>query len=494
MFRTMFRKVLVANRGEIACRVLRTLRDLGIASVAVYHVTDRHAPHVALAGERVELLHAVPASAYLDAGQLLAACAATGADALHPGYGFLSENAGFAEACGRAGVVFVGPSPEAMRLVGDKLSARALAARVGAPVSPVVTFERSETGGSALRGIDGDGRAAAALGFPLLIKAAAGGGGKGMRIVRGAGELAAQVALARGEAERYFGDPRVYAEPLIERPRHLEVQVLGDGRGGAIALGTRDCSVQRRHQKLIEEAPAYGVPPGLVDAALAIARAARYGNAGTVEFVVAPDGRYQFLEVNARLQVEHPVTELVTGCDLVAAQLRLAAGGALPDPPAVHGYAIECRICAEEPEHDFRPATGRIGVLRLPAGDGVRVDSGVAAGQEITAAYDSLLLKLIAHGSSRSQALDRMQRALAELVVLGVATNADYLARMIASEPFQRGDVHTQLVAEHPLPPAPAAPELAAAVQIAAALADPDVRRAAFAIPEPYASIGGFRN
>jgi propionyl-CoA carboxylase alpha chain/3-methylcrotonyl-CoA carboxylase alpha subunit/acetyl-CoA/propionyl-CoA carboxylase biotin carboxyl carrier protein len=210
--------------------------------------------------------------------------------------------------------------------------------------------------------------------------------------------------------------------------------------------------------------------------------------------VVAPDGRYQFLEVNARLQVEHPVTELVTGWDLVAAQLRIAAGGALPDPPVVRGCAIECRICAEEPEHDFRPATGRIGVLRLPSGDGVRVDSGVAAGQEVTAAYDSLLLKLVAHGSSRPQALDRMQRALAELVVLGVATNTDHLARLIASEPFQRGDVHTQLIADHPLPPSPAAPELAAAVQIAAALADPEVRRAAFAIPEPYASIGGFRN
>jgi acetyl/propionyl-CoA carboxylase alpha subunit len=312
--------------------------------------------------------------------------------------------------------------------------------------------------------------------------------------VRGPGELAAQVALARGEAERYFGDPRVYAEPLVERPRHLEVQVLGDGRGGAIALGTRDCSVQRRHQKLIEEAPARNVPPGLVDAALAIARAARYGNAGTVEFVVAPDGRYQFLEVNARLQVEHPVTELVTGLDLVAAQLAIAAGEPLPDPPAERGCAIECRICAEEPDHDFRPATGRIGVLRLPAGDGVRVDGGVAEGQEITAAYDSLLVKLVAHGASRPHAIERMQRALADLVVLGVATTADYLARLIASEPFLRGDVHTELVATHPLPPAPPAPELAAAVAIAAALADPDVRRAAFAIPEPYASIGGFRN
>jgi propionyl-CoA carboxylase alpha chain/3-methylcrotonyl-CoA carboxylase alpha subunit/acetyl-CoA/propionyl-CoA carboxylase biotin carboxyl carrier protein len=477
----MFRKVLVANRGEIACRVVRTLRGLGVASVAVYHVTDRHAPHVALADERVELRHAVPASAYLDAAQLLAACAATGADALHPGYGFLSESAGFAEVCARAGVVFVGPSPEAIRLVGDKLSARALAARVGVPVSPAVTIE-------------GDGHGAAALGFPLLIKAAAGGGGKGMRVVRGPDELAAQVALARGEAQRYFGDPRLYAEPLIERPRHLEVQVLGDGRGGVIALGTRDCSVQRRHQKLIEEAPARGVPPGLVDAALAIARAARYGNAGTVEFVVAPDGRYQFLEVNARLQVEHPVTELVTGCDLVAAQLQIAAGGALPDPPALRGAAIECRICAEEPDHDFRPATGRIGLLRLPAGDGVRVDSGVAEGQEVTAAYDSLLLKLVAHGATRPEAMERMQRALAELVVLGVATNADHLARLIASEPFRRGNVHTQLIAEHPLPPPPPPPALAAAVEIAAVLADPDVRRSAFAIPEPHASIGGFRN
>jgi propionyl-CoA carboxylase alpha chain/3-methylcrotonyl-CoA carboxylase alpha subunit/acetyl-CoA/propionyl-CoA carboxylase biotin carboxyl carrier protein len=473
----MFRKVLVANRGEIACRVIRTLRRLGIASVAVYHFVDRDAPHVAMADERVELLGRVPASAYLDGAQVLAACAATGADALHPGYGFLSENADFAEACGRAGVAFVGPSPAAMRLLGDKIRSRELAAKAGAPVSRTIDLDD-----------------VAATDYPLLVKASAGGGGKGMKIVRSPGELAAQVALARSEAERYFGDGRVYVERLIERPRHVEVQVLGDGRGNVIALGTRDCSIQRRYQKIIEEAPAQNVSPQIVEAAIAIARAANYGNAGTVEFIVDPAGNFQFLEMNTRLQVEHPVTELVTGMELVEAQLRIAAGEPLPAAPITRGFAIECRICAEEPEHGFRPATGRVGILRLPRE--ARVDSGIREGSDVTAAFDSLLLKLVTVGESRAVAIARMQQALAELTILGVATNVDFLSRVIASEPFRAGVLHTGFIEEHAtaLAPPRIAPHLHAAVTAAVALGDAEFRRAAFETPEPYASIGGFRN
>jgi acetyl/propionyl-CoA carboxylase alpha subunit len=469
----MFKKVLVANRGEIACRVIRTLRNLNIASVAVYHFIDRDAPHVRAADQRVELHGAVPAGAYLDAAQVLAACKATGADALHPGYGFLSENATFAEACAQAGVGFVGPSPEAMRLLGDKLRSRELAVAAGAPVSQDVDLANPS-------------------GFPLLIKASAGGGGKGMKIVRTPGELAAQIALATSEAQRYFGDGRIYAERLIERPRHVEVQVLGDGRGNVIALGTRDCSIQRRYQKIIEEAPAANVPPGLIDAALAVARAAKYGNAGTVEFIVERDGRFQFLEINTRLQVEHPVTELVTGMELVAEQLKCAAGEPLPTAPSTVGHAIEVRICAEQPEHGFRPATGKIGVLRLPTR--ARVDSGIREGQEVTAAFDSLLLKVITHGTTRADAIAEMQVALGELTVLGVATNIDYLSRIFASEPFRAGDVHTGFVDDHPLPPTPITPHLHAAVTAAVALGDADFRRDAFEVPEPYGSMGGFRN
>ncbi len=479
----MFRKVLVANRGEIACRVIRTLRSLGIASVAVYHFLDRDAPHVLAADERVELRGQVPVGAYLDGAQVLAACRATGAEALHPGYGFLAENAEFAEACARAGVTFIGPSPAAMRMLGDKLRSRELAAAAGVPVSQGVVIGEGDP---------------SALGFPLLIKASAGGGGKGMKIVRAAAELDAQVALARSEAERYFGDPRVYAERLIERPRHIEVQVLGDGAGNCIPLGLRECSIQRRYQKIIEEAPAATTAlPGaaIIEAGLAIARAASYGNAGTVEFIVDPSGRFTFLEMNTRLQVEHPVTELVTGIELVEAQLRIAAGEPLPATPVLRGHAIECRICAEEPEHGFRPATGTIGVLRLPTGPGVRVDSGIREGQAVTAAFDSLLLKLVTTGATRTEAIARMHVALIDLVILGVPTNIDYLARIIETEAFQAGELHTGFLDEHAAVLAPTRnPALEAAATLAAELADPEVQRTLHGVPEPYASMGGFRN
>jgi propionyl-CoA carboxylase alpha chain/3-methylcrotonyl-CoA carboxylase alpha subunit/acetyl-CoA/propionyl-CoA carboxylase biotin carboxyl carrier protein len=489
----MFRKVLVANRGEIACRVLSTLRALGIPSVAVFHFVDRGAPHVAMADESVELTGSVPAAAYLDGAQVLEACRATGADALHPGYGFLSENAAFAEAVARAGVRFIGPPADVMRLMGDKIRSRELAASAGVPTSPSVVLD----------GTEGELERAEALGFPLLVKASAGGGGKGMKIARDASSLAASVALARSEAARYFGDGRVYAERLLERPRHIEVQVLGDGRGNVVHLGERECSIQRRYQKVIEESPASALPAALreriIEAGVSVARAARYENAGTVELIVSEDGSFYFLEMNTRLQVEHPVTEMVTGIELVQAQLRIAAEGALPftqEDVRWSGHAIECRVCAEEPERGFRPAIGRVGVLRLPRGEGVRVDSGVREGQAITPAFDSLLLKLIVHGQTRDEAASRMELALRELVLLGVPTNIDYLSRIIGNEAFRAGRLHTGFVEEHAaaLAPAAASGSDRVAVLAAAALGDDAFERAASDVPEPYASIGAYRN
>lgn len=480
----MVRKVVVANRGEIACRVLATLRRLGIPSVALYHFVDRAAPHVALADETVELTGAVPTAAYLDAAQVLAVCKDKGATAIHPGYGFLSENAAFAAAAKAAGVRFIGPSAEVMRLMGDKIRSRELAIAAGVPVSPSVTNEAD----------------AAALGFPLLVKASAGGGGKGMRIVREQSELAPALALARSEAERYFGDGRVYVERFLERPRHIEVQVLGDGKGNVVQLGARECSIQRRYQKIVEETPPARIDPAIlariIDAAMTLATKAKYENAGTVEFILAADGSFYFLEMNTRLQVEHPVTEMVAGLDLVEAQLHIAEKGELPFSQSeirANGHSIEVRICAEEPERDFRPATGRIGLLRLPSGPGIRVESGIREGQAVTAAFDSLLMKLVTHGASRAIAAARMRTALHDLVILGVATNVDYLSRVIASEPFAAGQLHTKFVEEHEMILSPA-PGIDPAARIAAALGDDEFRRSAFDVPEPYASMGAFRN
>lgn len=488
----MLRRVLIANRGEIACRILRTLRAQGIGSVAVYHHEDRAAPHVALADAAVRLEAEVPTAAYLDQAQIIAAAQHTGADAIHPGYGFLAENAAFAERVAGAGHTFVGPDAKAMRLMGDKIRARAFAAEHGVPVAPSIVAA------------DADGLAAHAahIGFPLLIKAAAGGGGKGMRIVRTASELPESLRAAAAEAQRYFGDGRVYAERYIERPRHIEVQVLGDGQGNVVHLFERECSLQRRYQKIIEESPAPNLPEdvraAVCAAAVRLASAARYRNAGTVEFVLAPDGRFYFLEMNTRLQVEHPVTEYVLKVDLVAEQLRIAAGAGLAF--AQHdlqprGHAIECRICAEEPQHDFRPATGRIGVLRVPQAADVRFDGGIQVGQAITPAFDSLLAKLIAYGATREAAAGKLADALRATVLLGVPTNIDYLERVLRHPRFLSGHLHTGFLTEYAqdlLPPD--LPEQAAAATLAALLADPQFRRAAFEVPEPYASIGQWHN
>jgi len=490
----MLKKVLIANRGEIACRVIRTLKRLGVASVAVYHHEDRLAPHVRLADEAVQLKGDVPTAAYLDQEQIVSICQAAGADGIHPGYGFLSENAGFAERVAQAGITFIGPEADAMRLMGDKIRSRIFAAEHGVPVAP-----------SAMQ--DGDLgdflKKAEAVGFPLLIKASAGGGGKGMKIVRTAADLEENIRVAASEAQRYFGDGRIYAERLVELPRHIEVQVLGDGKGNVIHLFERECSIQRRYQKIVEESPAPNLPGKLRDeicaAAVRLASAAKYKNAGTIEFILGADGEFYFLEMNTRLQVEHPVTELVLGVDLVEAQLRIASGEGLPFAQAdlkQKAYAIECRINAEEPEKDFRPATGKIGILRVPEGEGVRFDGGIVQGQAVTPAFDSMLAKLIAYGATREEAAQRMEAALNDLVLLGVPSNIDYLTRIMANAEFLAGRLHTGFLAQEAqnlAAPAVPAEEQAAAI-LGAAFSDPDFRRIAFDIPEPHASIGFWRN
>mgnify|MGYP001604144452 CR=1 FL=1 len=490
----LFKKILVANRGEIACRVLRSVKRLGITSVAVYHAEDRHAPHVALADEAIRLEGKVPSGAYLDGGQIIAAARASGAEAVHPGYGFLSENAGFAASVEAAGLTFIGPEPETIRLMGDKIRSREFAARHGIPIAPSATEDDAPETFPAR---------AAAIGFPLLIKASAGGGGKGMKIVRSAAEFAENAALARSEAGRYFGDARLFAERLVERPRHIEVQILGDGAGGVVHLFERECSLQRRYQKIIEEAPAPNLAAGLREeicaAAVRLATAARYRNAGTVEFVLGADGLFYFLEMNTRLQVEHPVTELITGIDLVEEQIRIAAGLGLSFAQGQieqSGSAIECRICAEEPDRDFRPATGRIAVLEPPSGEGIRFDSGIGAGQAITPAFDSLLAKLIAHGPTRAEAAARLGHALEEMVLLGVPTNLDYLLHLVRHEAFLAGRLHTGFITQHAgdLGPPAAASPIAIAALFAAALGDKIFRDLAFGVPEPHATIGRWRN
>jgi acetyl-CoA carboxylase biotin carboxylase subunit len=440
----VFRKVLVANRGEVARRVFRTCRRLGIATVAVYSDADRDAPHARDADEAVRIGPAPARESYLNIEAILDAARRTGAEAVHPGYGFLSENWRFAEACRQAGVVFIGPPAEIIRAMGDKTEARRLMAAAGVPVVPGSPGPVADAEAAAA--------AAAALGFPILLKAAAGGGGIGMVRVARPEDLPVALAQARRRAEAAFGDGAVYLERFLERPRHVEVQVFGDGER-VVHLHERECSVQRRHQKLVEEAPATGLSPevrtALAQAALRGARAIGYVSAGTLEFLVEPSGQFYFLEMNTRLQVEHGVTEEVTGLDLVEAQLRVAAGEPLrwrQEEIRLHGAAVECRIYAEDPERGFLPAPGTITHLRLPEGPGIRVEAGVAEGTPVPVYYDPLLLKLIAHGATREQALARMAAALEDLRVEGVPTTAGFLLRVLRHPAFQRGEVHTQMV------------------------------------------------
>jgi acetyl/propionyl-CoA carboxylase alpha subunit len=489
-----FRKVLIANRGEIACRIIRTLREMGIASVAIHHRVEARARYVRMADEAVEITGETPVAAHLDAAQIVAAAVASGADAIHPGYGFLSENARFAKAVADAGLTFIGPDADTIALMGDKISARNFAEAERVPVAPSVMPTDDVAAFAA---------AAETIGFPLLIKAAAGGGGKGMSIVRSAAELKEAARIAASEARRYFGDGRVYAETYVERPRHIEVQVLGDGKGNAVHLFERECSVQRRFQKIIEEAPAANLPAALRDeicaAAVKLTAAAKYKNAGTVEFILGSDGRFFFLEMNTRLQVEHPVTEMITGIDLVRAQIEIAAGRGLPfqqDRLKANGHAIECRICAEDPEHDFLPETGSIAYLGIPEAPYIRFENALDPGQKITADFDPMLAKLVVFGADRSEAIARSVEALNELAVLGVTTNTDYLARVLSHPAFGAGDLHTGFVKEHAAALAAGETEPATldTVLIAAALGFREFRDIAFGVPEPHATIGQWRN
>jgi len=440
----MFGRVLIANRGEIAVRIIRALRELNIHSIAVFSDADRAALHVRMADEAEHIGPAPSSESYLRQDRILEAAKKHRADAIHPGYGFLSENAEFAAACARAGIVFIGPSAEAIRRLGSKTAARKLAKQVGAPVVPGSEEPASEIGHA---------RALAReIGYPVLLKAAAGGGGKGMREVNEESELEAAIRDATSEAEHAFHNSEIYIEKFIEKPRHVEIQIAGDHYGNLVHLGERECSLQRRHQKILEECPSPWIArhpelrAAMGEAALKIARAASYDNLGTVEFLADDKGNFFFLEVNTRLQVEHPVTELVTGYDLVHLQLRIAAGEALPfrqQDIAWRGWAIECRIGAEDPEANFFPSPGTITQLREPAGPGVRLDSGVYPGWTVPLEYDPLLAKLVTWAPDRDAAIQRMARALAEYAVTGVRTTVALFQEILADSDFRAGNFST---------------------------------------------------
>ncbi|HRG97570.1 MAG TPA: acetyl-CoA carboxylase biotin carboxylase subunit, partial [Polyangiaceae bacterium] len=445
---TRLSKVLVANRGEIAARVIRTCRRLGVRTVAVYSDADRGAPHVLAADEAVHIGPSPARESYLVAEKLLAAARATVADAVHPGYGFLSENEEFSRACAEAGILFVGPRPEAVRLMGNKRQAKLRMLAAGVPCIP--GYEGEDQSDEALA------REALRIGLPVMVKAAAGGGGRGMRLVTAPEALAEAIRSARSEAENAFGSGELILEKAVVSARHVEIQVFADAHGNVVHLGERDCSVQRRHQKIVEECPSPAVSPALRQAmgevAVAAARAIDYLGAGTIEFLLAPTGEFYFMEMNTRLQVEHPVTELVTGTDLVAWQLAVAAGEPLPLSQAAidwRGHAIEVRLCAEDPAREFMPQTGRIVALELPEGEGVRVDHGLAQGREVSPFYDSMVGKLIAHGATREDARRRLVAALERLALLGVVTNKELLLHVLRHPAFASGEYDTGFVPAH---------------------------------------------
>ena len=470
------KRVLIANRGEIALRIVRACHEEGLEAVAVYSTADRSSPHVRAADHAVAIGPASPSQSYLDINRLIEAARASGADAVHPGYGFLAERAPFAEAVERAGFAWVGPPPQAIRAMGDKTEARRRMQAAGVPIVPGSSAPFTELGPAL--GL------AREVGYPVMVKASAGGGGKGMRVVRTPEELPGALESAASEALKAFGDASVYLEKYIERPRHVEIQVLADDTR-TIHLGERECSIQRRHQKLVEEAPSPAVDSELREwmgtAAVAAAEAVAYRGAGTCEFLLAPDRSFYFLEMNTRIQVEHPVTELVYGVDLVREQLRIAAG----EPMRVHpgwlsprGWALECRITSEDPANGFLPSTGRIEYLRVPGGPGVRWDGGVDVGDEVTLHYDSMLAKLIVWAPDRAQAITRMRRALDELTVLGVATNQGFHRRLLADPAFQDGDLDIQFLERRTdlSQPSPS-PDDILRLAVAAALAEDQARR-----------------
>ncbi len=442
----MFTKILIANRGEIACRVIATCQRLGIATVAVYSDADRNARHVRLADEAIAIGPAPARESYLRGDAILEAARRTGAQAIHPGYGFLSENAGFAQACAEAGIVFIGPSAAAIRAMGDKSAAKALMQQAGVPLTP--GYHGDEQIPEFLR------KQADSIGYPVLIKASAGGGGKGMRRVDDSATFTEALASCQREAQSAFGNAHVLVEKYVERPRHIEIQVFGDSHGNVVYLFERDCSVQRRHQKVLEEAPAPGMTPerraAMGKAAVDAARAVNYVGAGTVEFIAGPDGDFYFMEMNTRLQVEHPVTECITGTDLVEWQLRVASGEPLPlqqDQLQIRGHALEARLYAEDADRGFLPSTGTLRHLRLPANTAhVRVDAGVEQGDAITPFYDPMIAKLIVWDVDRDAALRRMQQALAECEVVGVTTNAAFLRRLVMTDSFTQAKLDTALI------------------------------------------------
>ncbi len=485
----MFSKVLVANRGEIALRVIRACQELGVKTVAVYSEADARAPHVREADEAVLVGPPPSSQSYLVGERLIEVALRTGAQAIHPGYGFLSERAWFARAVRDAGLVFIGPPAEAIDAMGSKTAARQLAISAGVPVVPGTT--------ESVRDADEAIAIAETFGFPVLLKAVAGGGGKGMRIVRAASELADALASAKREALNAFGDDAVYIEKYIEGPRHVEIQVLADMHGNVVHLGERECSVQRRHQKMIEEAPSVAVSPELRArmgaTAVAAARAAGYVNAGTCEFLLDRDGQYYFLEMNTRIQVEHPVTELVMGLDLVQWQIRVATGEALPFAQkdfTPRGWAMECRITSEDPSNGFLPSTGRIEYLHLPTGPGVRWDGGIESGSEIGLHYDPMLAKLIVHAPTRDLAISRMRRALRELTIVGIETSRSFHLRVMDHPDFQRGDITIQWLEQNlPALTAPDADrESIRLAAIAAALVAHEERRAGSGASTPSAT------
>ncbi len=441
----MFRKVLIANRGEIAVRIIRACRELGIRTVAVYSEADRHARHTGLADEAFCIGPPPPTDSYLNIPNIMSTAELLGVDAIHPGYGFLSENPHFSEICRDCTITFIGPSPEAIAAMGNKAQARERMQRAGVPVIPGSPGPvRTETDALAI---------ARTVGFPLIVKASAGGGGRGMRLVHSREDLRSALQTAQAEAEAAFGSGEVYIEKYVEEPRHIEVQVLADSHNAIIHLGARDCSIQRRHQKLLEEAP----PPGLRDrflqalgkAAVRAAHTIGYTGAGTVEFLVDRDGHFYFMEMNTRIQVEHPVTEVLTGIDIVKAQIRVAAGenlGIAQGDVEVRGHALECRINAEDPRHDFRPTPGTLTLFIPPGGPGIRVDTHAYTGYTIPPYYDSLVAKLIAWGSTRAEAIGRMRRALTEFEISGVPTTIPLHLLVLDNAFFRRGEVYTNFV------------------------------------------------
>ena len=447
----MVQKVLIANRGEIALRIIRSCRELGIATVAVYSTVDKNALHVQLADEAVCVGDSLSNKSYLNIPNILAAATSRGVDAIHPGYGFLAENDKFAEMCNDHGIIFIGPSPNSIRLMGDKSTAKETMDGVGVPTVP----------GSKglLVSIDKAFKLADQMGYPVIIKATAGGGGRGMRLVEKSETLEKMFKAAQGEAEAAFGNDGLYMEKFIKKPRHVEVQILADKSGNVIHLGERDCSVQRRHQKLLEESPSPAINKELREkmgnAAIAAAKSINYEGAGTVEFLVDENEKFYFMEMNTRIQVEHPVTEMVTGVDLIAEQIKIAAGQNLEfnqEQIQLNGHAIECRINAEDPTHNFRPSPGRITGWLPPGGPGVRVDSHVYTGYEIPPFYDSLIGKLIVWGKDRSTAIKRMNRALNECAVTGIPTTINFHLNLLEKQKFKEGKIHTKYVEEELLP------------------------------------------